>query len=265
VRLGLLSDVHGNRHALDAVLADGREHGVDRWWALGDLVAIGPEPVAVLERLTNLPKVEITRGNTERYTLTTDRPPPHADDVATDPRLVDLNVAVARSFAWTSGAVAATGWRGWLAGLPLEVRLVLPDETRVLGVHASPGRDDGDGITPHRPEDELAADLAAAEADLVCAGHTHQATDRQIGPVHAVNLGSVSNPVTDDLRAGYVIVHADNDGHRVEHRRVAYDQEAFLASLAASGHPEAEFIASFQRGEQFRFPAVRPGAPAATT
>jgi hypothetical protein len=110
------------------------------------------------------------------------------------PGLLELYAAVARSFAWTGGALASTGWRDWLAGLPLEVRTVLPDGTRVLGVHASPGRDDGDGITPHRPVDELAADLADAEADLVCAGHTHQATDRQIGAVHAVNLGSVSNP-----------------------------------------------------------------------
>ena len=70
MRLGVLSDVHGNRHALEAVLADGAAEGVDRWWALGDLVAIGPDPVAVLELLADQPDVVATRGNTERYTLT---------------------------------------------------------------------------------------------------------------------------------------------------------------------------------------------------
>lgn len=54
------------------------------------------------------------------------------------------------------------------------------------------------------------------------AGHAHQATDRQMGTVRAINLGSVSNPITDDLRASYVIVHAEESGHDVEHRRVAY-------------------------------------------
>jgi hypothetical protein len=49
MKLGLLSDVHGNRIALEAVLADGRSHGVEAWWALGDLVAIGPDPVPTLE------------------------------------------------------------------------------------------------------------------------------------------------------------------------------------------------------------------------
>ena len=82
-----------------------------------------------------------------------------------------------------------------------------------------------------------------------------------MGAVRAVNLGSVSNPITDDLRASYVIVSADRHGHTVGHRRVAYDHDAFLRAVAASGHPAAEYIASFQRGEQCRYPAQRPGAP----
>jgi hypothetical protein len=59
----------------------------------------------------------------------------------------------------------------------------------------------------------------------------------------------VSNPVTDDRRASYVIIHDDPHGHRVEHRRVAYDRDEFLRRLARSGHPEQGYIASFQRGE----------------
>ena len=102
--------------------------------------------------------------------------------------------------------MAAHGWLDWLEQLPVETRTELDDGTQLLGVHATPGRDDGDGITPHRPEDELRQALAGAGADIVCAGHTHQPTDRQIEDVRAVNLGSVSNPITDDLRASYVIV-----------------------------------------------------------
>ena len=58
MRLGLISDIHGNRIALEAVVADGVQQGVDRWWVLGDLVAIGTEPVATLELLTNLAHVQ---------------------------------------------------------------------------------------------------------------------------------------------------------------------------------------------------------------
>jgi hypothetical protein len=80
-----------------------------------------------------------------------------------------------------------------------------------------------------------------------------------------VNLGSASNPITDDLRASYVILHSDRHGHRIEHRRASYDQEAFLDSVDRSGHPAADYIASFQRREQVRYPSLRPGAPDPTT
>lgn len=264
MRLGVMSDVHGNRVALEAVVADGVAAGVDAWWALGDLVAIGPDPVATLELLVDLPNLVATSGNTERYVLTGDRPRPTRAEVAADPELLGLFTEVEGSFSWTRGAVASHGWFAWLSELPLETRLTLPDGTRLLGVHASPGRDDGDGITPHRPDEELHRALSGAAADVVLTGHTHQPTDRTVGAIRAVNGGSVSNPITDDLRASYVIVHADRHGHQVEHRRVPYDREAFLARLRASGHPAHDFIASFQRGEQVRHRAHRPGAPIVT-
>jgi predicted phosphodiesterase len=261
MRLGLISDVHGNRHALDAVIADADSVGVDRWWVLGDLVAIGPDPVATIELLANLPHVEVIAGNTERYVLTSDRPPPTPSDVIADPDLFELYGTIQRSFAWTAGAVAAHGWLAWLGGLPADVRAELPDGTVALGVHASPGRDDGEGITPHRDENELRRDLEGAQADIVFAGHTHQPTDRVVAGIRAVNLGSLSNPITDDLRASYVVLHADRHGHAIEHRRVDYDREAFLAAVERSGHPASDYIASFQRGEQTRGTAAAPRAP----
>jgi predicted phosphodiesterase len=262
VEVALISDVHGNRHALEAVVADARSVGVEKWWVLGDLVAIGPDPVGVLELIANLPDVEVIRGNTERYVLTSDRPPPTPEEVIANPSLFELYSTMQRSFAWTAGALAAHGWLGWLSELPLELRTELPDGSAVLGVHALPGRDDGEGITPHRDEEALRRDLDGAGADLVFAGHTHQPTDRVVAAVRAVNLGSLSNPITDDLRASYVVLQADRHGHTVDHRRVGYDRDAFLTSVRESGHPASDYIASFQCGGQVRFPAIRPGAPA---
>jgi hypothetical protein len=81
------------------------------------------------------------------------------------------------------------------------VRLTLPDGTRVLGVHASPGRDDGPGIQLNHSNDQLEQRMAGCEADLVIVGHTHVPLDRHVGRVYVVNLGSVSNPVTQGLQA----------------------------------------------------------------
>ena len=257
MRLGLISDIHGNSVALDAVVADGRDAGVEQWWALGDLVAIGPDPVGTIERLRSLPGFAALAGNTERYVLTTDRPGPTAEDVARDPSLLELFSVVAASFAWTRGALAATGWLDWLGQLPSELRLTLPDGTRLLGVHASPGRDDGPGITRDASDDDLQTLLAGAEADLVCGGHTHRPVDRRVGAVRAVNLGSVSNPVEGDHRASYVVLSADRHGASVEHRRVSYDVDRFVRFVEASSHPSADYIAGLQRGEDPGVPSRR--------
>jgi predicted phosphodiesterase len=261
VRLALLSDVHGNLIALDAVIADATAVGVTEWWVLGDLAALGAQPTATLERLTSLPNVRFVRGNTDRYLVTGERPSPHADDVARDASLRPLFDAIESSFSWTTETLRSSGWLRFLAELPTDQRRVLSDGTTLLGVHASPGSDDGPGITPHATDEELRALVDDATADVVCGGHTHQATDRVIAARRVVNLGSVSNPVTSDLRATYVVIDDDPRGHSLRHRWVEYDHDAVIEQLRRSTHPEADYLASFQRGEQIRYPATRPGAP----
>jgi predicted phosphodiesterase len=250
-----MSDMHGNRLAVEAVVADGEEQGVEAWWVLGDLVAIGADPVATLELLTNLPDVRFVRGNTDRYVVTGERPPPFADEVRDNPTLSPLFDLIEASFLWTRDRIAESGWLDWLAELPREQRVNLADGTRLLGVHASPRSDDGLGITPDVSDADLGALMADVDADVVCGGHTHQPTDRRVGAVRAINLGSVSNPITSDLRASYVVIEADGREHRVEHRRVPYDHDAVLARIEHSGHPAAEFLSEFQRGQQVRFEA----------
>ena len=195
LRLVAFSDVHGNPSALDAVLADvEQEGGADVFWVLGDHAALGPEPVEALGTLAALPHATFTRGNTDRYVLTGDLPPPSIGDP----------VQSAAFFAWTRGVLTAGGWLEWLDAHPLEVRLTLPDGTRVLGVHASPGRDDGLGLRAEQSEDELEELVGGCEADLVLVGHTHMPVDRTHRGVRLVNLGSVSLPMRErparDLR-----------------------------------------------------------------
>jgi predicted phosphodiesterase len=252
MRVALLSDIHGNSLALEAVLADIERHGgADAFWILGDLVALGHDPVGVLERLSDLPNVRCTRGNTERYVCTGDRPPPTADDVKADPHLLPVLVEVAGTFAWTQGAITQAGWLEWLANLPVELRQVLPDGTRFLGVHAAPGTDGdpGIGIHPGLEEADLCALLRGCEADLICVGHTHWPMDVQVDGRRIVNVGSVSNPLPPDLRASYVMLEALGSGHQVEHRRVDYDRDAVVAALRRTGHPGAGFIVKHMRGE----------------
>jgi len=174
MRLALISDVHGNPIALDAVLADiAAQGGVDEHLVLGDLVAVGYDPVGVLNRLATLRGAHFVQGNTDRYVVTGQRPYPSLADAAADVQLIPRLVEVAQTFAWTQGVVSEAGWFDWLAALPLEHRLDLPDGTSLLATHVAPGQDNGIGIHPHLSDAEFSARVGQASADLVCVGHTH--------------------------------------------------------------------------------------------
>jgi protein phosphatase len=244
VRLACISDIHGNITALDAVLADIGRQGVDEVWALGDFVALGPDPVEVLERLAGVPSIRFLSGNTDRYTVTGDRPPPSPEDVAAIPALAPVLAEVASSFSWTAGMVTAAGWADWLRALPPSLRVRLPSGDELLAVHADPVHDDSAGLNPDRNGDELLATLDGCGASIVVGGHTHLACDFSAGPYRCVNAGSVSNPRPGDRRASYALLTATTGGVTVEHPRVPYDHHAVLDGLARKGHPAPAWIAS---------------------
>lgn len=249
-RVAVFSDIQGNPLAFDAVLADiEAAGGVDHHWFVGDAVAKGYDPVGVMERLVALPGLVAVRGNTDRNTVSDvwrDRAPTLEEAQADRDELLRL-IGLVQSFAWTRGAITAAGYFDWLASLPLDHRTMLPDGTRVLLVHAAPGRDGGLGLHDGQSVDETRAALRGADADLVFVGHTHAPMDRTVDGVRVINLGCVSNPATDDPRAMWTLLRADGDGHDLERRFVEYDQEEVIRNLVAVHHPLAAMISGFFR------------------
>lgn len=249
MRIAIMADIHGNILALDAVLNDiNCDGGVDEYWVLGDIVALGPAPIEVLERLSTFSNVRCIRGNTDRYVCTEDRPPPSIEDVKNNPTLLQVLVEVAGSFAWTQGAVTQAGWFEWLSQLPLEVNTVLPNGTRMLGSHAAPGCDDGLGLHPGLNQDDLLYVLGDCDADLILGGHHHQTLDVNVNGKHIVNVGSVSNPFPPDLRASYVMLEASSSEYHLEHRRVAYNRDAVIEAVQRFRHPGAGYIQQHMHG-----------------
>jgi hypothetical protein len=184
MKLGVIADVHGNDVALRAVLDDATRHHVDQWWVLGDLVLFGPRPAEVLDRLRALPGVSLLRGNTDRYVLTGEQPAPHATaaDAAGRIDLVERYAKMAAGIGWTRGVLDQAGTLNDLATLPARLHLAFPGGTAVLGVHASPGADDGPGIDPFLPEQDLRALLAGCGADVILTGQPEQQPLRVDGP-----------------------------------------------------------------------------------
>ncbi len=251
MRIGILADIHGNDTALKAVLDDIEDKGgVDGFWILGDLVAIGHAPIKVLEMLKYLPNIQIVRGNTDRYVCTGDRPPPTAEDVIADPSLLGRRIEVEGDFCWTQGAVTTAGWLDWLSNLPLEFRGRLPDGTSVLCVHASPNQDGGSGIYPNIKQSALETLISDCQEDLICVGHTHRPFSMRFEDKRIINPGSVSNPVGPDVRACFAIIETDENGYEVGLYRVAYDHQKVIEILMRIHHPARKFIIGHLLGER---------------
>ncbi|HSF81889.1 MAG TPA: metallophosphoesterase family protein [Anaerolineales bacterium] len=256
-RIAIMADIHGNPIALNAVLADIASHGgVEQYWLLGDYVALGFDPRGVLARLKELQGASFIRGNTDRYVTEGHLPFPSLEEALEHPELLHRHIRIARSFAWTAGAVSAGNTRGkddylaWLSALPLEMRTVLPDGTRVLAVHAAPGEDDGDGLYPVMSAQEMEASVASCEADLLLVGHTHVPFERQAGKVQVVNPGSVSNPMAPDLRASYAIIDAKPSGYSLAFRRVDFDRQACIEAAKEVRQPSWKYIEQFMLGNR---------------
>ena len=247
MRAAVFSDVHGNLVALDAVLSAAAAENVDEYWIIGDHVAHGPQPAEVLDRIKQLPSVRAVRGNTDRYVLGGSRShliPTAGPGMSLDE--VQLLVDAEASQAWTRGAVTARGHWEWLAELPVEQRIELADGTPVLLVHASPGRDDGPGITAEQSEQELLDDrrLRDCGASLVFTGHTHWPCDRQLPGVRAVNVGSVSLPYGQNRGATWSLLTSERAGHQLEHRVEPYRLDHVHRAIDSSHHPTPVWLKS---------------------
>jgi hypothetical protein len=237
--------------ALRAVLKDAERLEVDRWWALGDLVLFGPRPAEVLEILRGLPGIGMLRGNTDRYVLTGEQPAPHATvaDAAGSIDLVERYAAMAAGIAWTRGVLDQAGLLDVLIGLPPQLRVVCPSGAVVLGVHASPRADDGQGIEPGIADEQLWPLFAGCGADVVIGGHTHVATDRIVGGIRALNPGSAGMPSTCGS-ASWLLLEDGADDLGVKHRSVPFDVDAVVSDLKRRRHPNAVFVASVLTGQR---------------
>jgi predicted phosphodiesterase len=233
-RIALLSDIHGNLAALDAVLADIDAAGIEERCCLGDLVGYGPDPAGVIDRVraSGMPTIlgnydegiAQRRGECGCYYAT---PLARSDGAA--------------SYAYTEPLVD-DGCAAWLLGLAREIRFEQAG-LRVLLSHGSPRRIN-EYLLSDRTDEQLARLAAEAEADLVCVGHIHVPYVRSLaGPDGArvvyVSDGSVGKPKDGDPRACWAELLLGDAGEvdAVFHR-VAYAVEAVAAAMRAAGLPE---------------------------
>ena len=242
MRYALISDIHANLPALEAVLnhIDARPD-VDAIYHLGDLVGYAPWPNEVVSLL----RERAIAGVAGNYDSTTATGYQHCGCRYEDPHQEELSHL---SYAWTRQHTSEPT-RRWLAGLPFRIDL-RPLGGHVAGprltlVHGNPAlntvywtADRSDAFCIR-----MAEQLGAREGDVVAFGHTHLPWYRAAGGFHFVNTGSVGRPKNGDPRAGYVLLDMAGSVN-VEFVRVQYDVARAAAAIVASDLPDdfAEYL-----------------------
>jgi len=233
VRVVILSDVHGNSTALDAVLRDiDATGGADRIIVNGDLCAFGPRPEESLARLRSLPNATFVQGNTDRYLVARPSPVP-----ATDSTPARLRAGC----GWAAARIGEDGLR-FLAALPNRQEVDDAHAGRLLVVHASP-RSDEEGIGPDTTPAQLSEIMTGIDAAFLCCGHTHVPWRGQWGGTTIINEGAVGFPMDGDSRASYATAVLEPQAWHVELHRVVYDVDSVINDLYARQLPAADIFA----------------------
>jgi predicted phosphodiesterase len=254
MRYALISDIHANLPALEAVLADIEQRAdVDAVYHLGDLVGYAPWPNEVVALLRSR-GIHGVAGN---YDSTVGTNYKHCGCRYEDPRQEELSHV---SFQWTKEH-CSDETRRYLAGLPFRIDL------KPLGGHAA-----GPTIilvhgtptlntlywTADRPDSfcaQMATIAGAKPGDVLCFGHTHLPWTRVVEGIRFVNTGSVGRPKDGDVRAGYTLLTVAPEGSvTIDHRRIPYDVSRASAAIRGGGLPD-EFAWYLESGGTSLTPA----------
>ena len=241
-KIAVLSDVHGNVVALEAVRKAIKKEKPDAILVAGDHVLNGPEPGATIDALRAMETdgAVIVQGNT---------------DVA----VADFDYAAA--FPWYAEGVPdalryAAEWAhdaldderlDWLRRLSAERRLRLED-TLILATHASPGSQTA-GFDQDLDASVTLERLSRTDARIICCGHTHLPEVRDFGWKQIVNAGSAGYVFDGDPTASWALVTLEGETVTAEIRRTEFDALAVANAISARGLP----------GDVYRAATVRTG------
>lgn len=232
MRVALISDIHGNAFALDAVLGDIQGQAVDRIVCLGDAIQGGAQPAATVQRLREL-GCPVVMGNADAWLLTGQE---------TGGEAITPEQEVVRQ--WSLAQLTAAD-QAFIADFAPTVRVPLTEAGALLCFHGSPASFD-DIILPITPYETVQQYVQGHDAAWFAGGHTHLQQVRRIGAGFFCNPGSIGlayshEQTAEDFRldpwAEYAILTATEGSVSLEFRRVFLAMSSLIAILRQSDHP----------------------------
>jgi predicted phosphodiesterase len=240
VRIGLISDIHGNLMAFDVVLQELATDHVDQLICLGDVASLGPQPREVIERLRQA-GCPVIMGNTDAWLLK----PPVADPTSSE--------STRSMFAinhWCSEQLSEAD-KAYISAFPATLELPLDERKTLLCFHGSP-RSFNDVIAAVTPDEAVSAMLMGSIADVMTGGHTHIQMVRRYEDSIIVNVGSIglpgvnagdpTLPMNHNVQwAEYGLLTVEQGHVSIELRRTPIDVATLLREAHYSGMPHLDW------------------------
>lgn len=233
MRVAIVSDIHANWQALEAVLEDIKKQGCEKVLCLGDLAMAGPQPRVVIDYVRGQANWTVIQGNTDKL----------IGDFS--PQIIDKMKSafpVMANALLDDVLVLEEDKKEYLKNLPAQMNLEI-EGVKILMVHGSPRRNNED-ILPDMPLEQIQEILEGVDADLIFCGHTHVPCGYQTNKKQTVvNVGSVGRPMTENPQSCYVVANFENGGFSIEHRFVDYDRETASSIMTMRNFDGCEALA----------------------
>ena len=241
MRVAVVSDIHGNLSALEAVIADLRAVSPDLVVQGGDLVGSGSRPAEVIDLVRDLQWPGVF-GNTDEMLWAPER----LTDVLKSPQLHALRKVLLEDVVPATLRAIGHERLAWLRQLP-----AIWSAGGLSVVHASPSTV-WRAPMPDAADEEFETTYGSLGGRAVVYGHIHRPFVRRLATFTIANSGSVSLSYDGDPRASYAVI--DDAGITI--RRISYDVEEEISRLLADGYPQADWLTKILRTGSYVPPAV---------
>lgn len=239
MRIAVISDMHGNDLAFEAVEKDLQGRRVDQIVCLGDAIQGGPQPAGVVQRLRRL-GCPVVMGNADAWLLTGTET---ADEGIPEERLKKMG----EIRLWSLSKLTDDD-RTFISEFQPAITIPLEDDLKLRCFHGSPTSFD-DVILPDAPREVFEKLLGAYADQILTGGHTHAQQIRRNGDLFFFNPGSVGFAYSHyqpdgqflaDPWAEYAILNIENGQTSLEFRRVPFDVQELIRIYRESGRPFAD-------------------------